>query len=71
MDLTGILKNTFQIGQFIQTGNWTKHRLKIVDIGTIYFIVEHNDRTLGWREIQSCNWRLAENQKDWTSKEPD
>lgn len=64
IDLSAVLFNTFEVGQFIKLSTWDTHRLKIIDIGSIYFIVEHEDKTLGWREID-CDWVLSENQEDW------
>jgi hypothetical protein len=64
VDLSDFLTNTFEVGQFIKLRTWTTHRLKIIDKGSIYFIIEHEDRTLGWREID-CDWILSGNQEDW------
>lgn len=66
IDISEFLLNNFKIGQFIKLRTWTSHRLKIVDIGSVYFIVEHEDETLGWREID-CDWILSENQEEWES----
>lgn len=66
IDISEFLLNNFEIGQFIKLRTWTSHRLKIVDIGSVYFIVEHEDETLGWREID-CDWILSENQEEWES----
>jgi len=54
----------FEVGKFIKLKTWDKYRLKIIDKGSIYFIVEHEDGTLGWSEID-CDWMLSENQEDW------
>jgi hypothetical protein len=51
-------KDNFEVGDFIKLKTWTEHKLKIVDIGSIYIIVEHPDKSLGWRYID-CDWVKA------------
>jgi len=53
-----MLHTKFRIGDSIKLPEWeSEYFLKIIDIGTIYFIVEQMDATIGWREIKS-DWQL-------------
>ncbi len=53
-------RKEFKIGDEIALPNWGGHKLKLVDIGSIYIIVEiqdefMNEPELGHREI-ACDW---------------
>ena len=49
-----ILKESeFKIGDYIKRYGWKKYKVKIIDIGSFYFIVEKPDGTLGHSEIDN------------------
>lgn len=47
------METEFKIGEYIKRYGWKNHKLKIVDIGSFYFIVETPDGTIGYREIDN------------------
>ena len=47
------METEFKICDYIKRYGWTKYKLKIIDIGSFYFIVEKPDGTLGHSEIDN------------------
>lgn len=50
-------KTVFKIGDRIKSPKWKDYHLKVIDVGTIYYIVEEPEGTIGHREINS-DWQL-------------
>jgi hypothetical protein len=50
-------KTVFNIGDRIKLPKWKHYHLKVIDVGSIYYIVEVPDGTIGHREI-NCDWQI-------------
>jgi hypothetical protein len=47
------MKEDIRIGDYIKRFGWKNYKVKVVDIGRFYYIVELPDGTLGHREIDN------------------
>ena len=59
LHLKAWFEDNFKKGDFIKLEKWgLNHKIKVVDIADEFIIVEHGDKSLGWRYID-CDWIKA------------
>jgi hypothetical protein len=58
LHLKAWFEDNFQKGDFIKLKTWGIYKIKVIDIGDEFIIIEHEDKSLGWRYID-CDWVKA------------